>query len=275
MNKTPRVAPKSYARTRNLLLILTGFAFALLLFINVGHAGDVSITFQWDADVYQPDDEHMKWEALHIYERLDSATYVYGNVDGEPTPKASLTQSYAPAGANEESAPVTYKLDTTVPDGVQTQLYWIIRAAANCTDPADPATCSIESADSEEVGLLFDLTPVLAFDFTAVFNDTTNTIDMAWQNTDARITKWDIFTADVSGGPYTVLTTVNVADATTSYSIPEDDLFPDGQLTVKYFTMVAHAPYGVFSPNSPEVTISRDRIGPPTNVVNFKIVLTE
>ena len=270
-----KAEPRSWTITRRVLYLLTALAVSLLIFVNVSNAGEVKITFQWDADVYTTDDAHMKWEALHIYQRADGESYNYTNPDDTPNPDAHFTQSYEAVGDNEESRPTTYLHTTTVPDGAVTQLYWVIRAAARCTDPNDPTTCDIESADSEEVGMQFDLSPLAQFTFTAAYNDVNKTIDMVWQNTDVRITRWEIFTADVSGGPYTLLTTVQASAGNTSYSVPMDQLFPAGQETTKYFTMVAFAPYGVFSPNAPEAPITVDRVVPPQDVVNFQIVLTE
>lgn len=239
-----------HPKTLALLLILTVLAFGLVAYANIAQAKDVTVTFSWDTDTSGG------WEKLNFYERDEAAGYNYNQ------PIFTLPQTY---DADGNSQPVTTPITTTYPDGQKATKFWVVRAQAG----------DLESADSEEVSWTVDLTPLEPFTFTAVYNDVAKTIDMAWQITDARITRWEIYTADAAGGPYTKLTAVNNTEGMeTTYSVPEASLFPDGEKTTKYFTMVAFAPYDIFSANAAEIAITVNK-RPPSGVVNFKIILTQ
>ena len=240
---------KQYPKTTIFLIVLTFLAFCMVAYAQRAVAKDVEITFQWDAD------NSGNWEELRLFERAEQGTYDYA------TPKSTLPQTYA----NDLSQPTQMTITTDFMDGQVTTKFWVIRAAAG----------ELESADSDEVSFTVNLLPLEQFDFTAVYNEVTKTIDMAWQITDPRITRWEIYTSDTAGGPYQPLTTVNnVEGAETSYSVEEESLFPAGERTTKYFTMVAFAPYDIFSVNSPEISITINK-RPPSGVVNFKIILTK
>lgn len=240
---------KKYPKTMWLLIVLTTLAFGMVAYANIAQAKDVTIKFQWDPDTAGG------WEKINLYERAEDAAYDYTQAKG------TVDQTYV----DGNSTPTTIETVANFTDGVKSTKFWVVRAQAG----------DIESADSEEVSYTVDLTPIEQFEFTAVYNETAKSIDMAWNITDARITKWEIYTSDAAGGPYTKLTEVaNAEGVETTYSVKGDTLFPAGEKTTKYFTMVAFGPYDLFSANSPEIAITVNK-RPPSGVVNFKIILTQ
>ena len=233
------------------ILVLTLIAVGMVAFAEMSYAKDVSVTFAWDADNSPVTDT--RWDEVRLFERTGSTTYDY------TTPAGNIPQSY---DASDNSTPTTYTHSTTVPDGVLTELYWVVRASAG----------ELESADSEEVNMTVDLTPVPAPTFTAVYNETSQSIDFVWPtDADARITNWKIFTKLPADADYTELVTV---DSSGSESIPIDTLFPAGQKTTREFVMVAYAPFDIFSANSQTVEIILNRV-PPSGVINFRINLIQ
>ena len=244
---------------RRISVLLIGVVLGVFLAIGFAQAKDVTVNFSWDADVVSED--HIKWEELRLYERTESGGYDYS------LPNATIPQTYETAGdpAVEQSTPVTYTHTTTVPDGQSTTLYWTIRSAANLT------SSPMESADSEEVSMTFDLTPLTIPTSTAVFNDTSKSIDFSWPTQDPRATSWKIFNRLAGATDWMELATV---DSSGSTSIPLDTLFPAGEKTTQEFTMVAYGALGVFSPDALTTSITVNRV-PPSGVINFKIQLVE
>lgn len=234
---------------KKIFMILMAIFLSVFLCQSV-FAKDITVKMAWDAST------DGDWTKLNFYERVESGAYDY------TAPKLTLPQSY---GTDGKSTPTEVEIVSDFPDGVLTTKYWVVRASDG----------SLESVDSNEASFTADLTPLEQFAFTAVYNEVAKSIDMAWNITDARITKWQIFVSDTAGGPYQVLTSIdNKEGMETTYSVEGETLFPAGAKTTKYFTMVAFAPYDIFSANAPEVAITVNK-RPPSGVVNFKIILTQ
>lgn len=223
-----------------LFLVLTFWAVPLF-------AGDITITFQWDAD------DTGGWEQIKLFEREASGAYDYA------TPKSTVPQSY---GTDNLSTPTEMTITSNFPDGVSTTKHYVVRAASG----------TLESADSEEVSYTADLTPLPIPTYTVVYNETTQTIDFSWPtDADSRITSWKIFTKLPDDADWTELVTV---DASGSESVPIDTLFPAGERTTREFTMVAYGPFGLFSDNAATSSITVNR-RPPSGIINFRIKLVE
>lgn len=235
-----------YKTTRRVLCVMLGLMLAGLLCFTPAHAKDIEVTFQWDPDTTD------NWESILLFERVEAGAYDYN------TPAATIPQTYDAQG---NSQPVTYLHTFEAPEGNVTQFYWVVRAKAG----------ELESADSEEVNLAIDLTPIPAPTFTAAFNEVEMSIDFSWTtDLDARITSWKIFHKLPADADFTELVTV---DSSGSESVPIDTLFPDGERTTREFTMVAYGPYELFSDNGQSISITVNR-KPPSGVINFRIKLT-
>ena len=252
--------------TKKRFSIIEAFIFFTTVFLAVAiicfgggeaYGEDIRIKFIWDADVEDVEGQKLLWETLNLYQR--SAPFVDGTSTPPPydytSPAATFPQTYV----DGKSVPTEYDHVVDAAAGVITKFYWVIRSGNG----------DLESEDSDEVSLRIDLTPLQAFVFTAVYNDVANSIDFAWSTEDSRATKWRIFHSTTQGGPYEVLTTTTESGTS---SIPIDELFPKGQKTIQYFTMVSFGKYDVYSPNATEVAITIDRLI-PQNVINFRIFL--
>ena len=225
----------------------------ILFIVPLIGAEDIPVTFRWDADVQTV--ESVPWDRLLFYERVDGGQYDY------LSPIKVLPQAYVEG----KSEPVEIEMVIEYPDGEITTKYFIVQAA----------NADLKSEDSDEVSLEINLTPLSAFNFTAVYNKEEASIDFAWQREDERFTSWKIFVSQISGGPYdNVIADIpyeeGVVDKSMSMSI--DGYFPVGEETTQYFTMVGFGKYGVYSPDSSEIGITIDRRG-VDSVINFRIFL--
>lgn len=233
------------------LVFIFACIFLVLLMMVIqaksAHAYEYKITFAWDADTAS--DTSAQWEELHFYQRTNTNAYNYEEK------AATLLQTYV----NGLSTPTEKELTIDIPDGEITTFFWVLRAAAN----------GIESVDSEEVFKTFDLTPIAAFTFTAVYDAATNTIIIEWAKTDDRIILWTVYYGDSADGTFTEYMSSNDS---LSVSAPADEFFPVGKKTTKYFTVQAYAPYGVLSGQMTPVALTLNRI-PPNKIINFKIKL--
>lgn len=228
------------------LVVLAVIAFGMVAYARNAMAKDVTVTLAWDADGAGV------WEKLNFYERGEGGAYDY------TTPIYTLPQTYV----DNASTPTEAVITSTFPDGVSTTKYWVVRAAAG----------DLESADSDEVSFTVDLTPLPAPTYTAVFNETALSIDFSWPTgADARILGWRIFSRLEGQTEWELLEQV---DQSGSVSIPLGDLFPEGERTVREFTMVAYAPFDLFSPDGEVTTITVNR-RPPSGVINFRIQLVQ
>jgi len=198
------------------------------------------------------------WENLGFFYRIDDGAYDYSS------PALSLPQTYV----DDRSEPSETPLTITVPDDQESTVFLVVRSQAMVDGK------SANSEDSNEASVVINLLPLAAFDFAAVFNEVTESVDLTWPSGDDRVKEWAVYSGDASGGPWVELTRVPVGQAETSISVPAADMFPPGQRTTKYFTMVSFGAYGVFSPNAAEVSVTRD-LTKPAGVVNLKIFLTE
>ena len=262
---------KPYRKTFFLLIVLTVCAFTLLAFAHMSPAKEIQVTFAWDSNVV-PSFEDGTWEVLHLYQRVENGLYNYKDSNGHMNPNAIIPQEYIQVDDNWESRPTTYIYTTEVPDGQKTHLYWVIRAAATCTDVNDPKTCAIDSSDSEEVGLEIDLTPLPIPIYTATYNEVNKSIDFSWPiDVDSRIQYWKIFHRLKGITEWTELAQVDTSGST---SIPIGDLFPDREKTTREFTMVAYGKYDLFSQDGAITSITINRT-PPSGVINFRINLVD
>lgn len=250
-----------------LVCVLVALMFVALaaVFVSAGEsqAKDVEIKVQWDADVIELDAAtglpiNTPWQNLLFFTRVDAGGYDYD------APLFTLPQDYT----DGVSEPTVTPLTVDVPDGVASTVAVVVRSQAT-VDGKD-----LQSVDSDEASVVINLTPLAAFDFAAAFNEVTESVDLTWPSGDDRVKEWAVYSGDASGGPWVELTRVPVGQAETSISVPAADMFPPGQRTTKYFTMVSFGAYGVFSPNAAEVSVTRD-LTEPAGVVNLKIFLTE
>lgn len=224
------------------LLMMLTFFWAMPVY-----SADVTITFAWDTDASGG------WEKLLFFERDDGGVYDY------QAPVFELPQTYNAEGNSE---PVTATITSTFPDGVESTKYWVVRAMSGV----------LQSADSEEVSYLVNLTPLPLPTYTAVFNDQAMSIDFSWPtDADERISSWKIFHKLPADADWVELVTV---DDSGSESVPIDALFPGGERTTREFTMVAYGPFGLFSQNAATTSITVNR-RPPSGVINFKINLVQ
>jgi hypothetical protein len=165
----------------------------------------------------------------------------------------------------KENGPTTsIPINELFPTGAEATKYFIVYSTTQVGD--------ITSHRSEpEVNLSLNTTPLDPITFTAEFNEADQSIDFAWATDDPRVVSWGIFASATTGAPYEKI--ADVTEAGGSHAIPIDTLFPAGEKTTQYFTMVAYDALGNFSPDAPEVAITLNR-RPPSGVINFKIFLT-
>jgi len=105
-----------------------------------------------------------------------------------------------------------------VPDNAITKNYFVVQAEDFMGN---------KSGDSSEIWASYDLrvppTPVIA---AGVYNDTTQTVDLSWDQANPEIvSKWKVFNSTVSGGPYTEigeLVNDGTPEHTMSWNIPGD-----------------------------------------------------
>jgi len=235
-----------------ILLLVGAFNVQTLL------AKDIGVTLSWDANQKDPsfDGVNKPWQNLYIYDRLEGAQYDLLD------PFAVVPQSY---GEDNLSTPTEYSGTVNVPDGERTTFYFMIRSSYE----------DLFSVNSEEVTFTADLTPLPApTGFVGVFNQTSKSIDFTWDvDNSGRVINWKVYAGDTEGGPYpNELATIQAGETAPTTSIPMGDLFPEGQSTTVYFTLVAFAKFDIFSPNAGEVPITVDR-RLPAPVVNFRLVL--
>lgn len=248
------------------VLFLSLFLLAIMAVVtmaDVGEAKDIELTVKWDPDVIELDEAtglpiNTAWENLGFFYRIDDGAYDYSS------PALLLPQTYV----DDRSEPSETPLTITVPDDVVSTAYIVVRSQATVEGK------SVNSEDSNEAMIEIDLTGLAPFEFSAAYNDVTNSIDFSWAAVDPRVKQWAVYVGDQSGGPWTELTRVDYSETATSISIPSADMFPPGKMTTKWFTMVAFGAYDVFSANAPEVSVVRDGRD-PARVVNLKVFLTE
>jgi hypothetical protein len=234
---------------KRLLILFTATLFAA----SAAWAADVPVKFTWDADVEA--ETTVPWERLLFYASDESGVYDYLD------PITVLQQSYV----DGLSTPSELQTIIEFADGVESTKYFIVVAGSG----------ELKSEDSDEVSMTVDLAPLTAFTFDAVYNETAKTIDFAWTAADARVERWELYVADVDAGPFTKVAEVPFGESGQSVSVPQAEMFPDGVLTTKYFTMVSFGKYGVFSPNATTVGITVDNRKEVGGVINFKIFLTD
>lgn len=239
-------------KMKKILVVLLCVFFC---FSAIAMAKEITTKFKWDADTTaEGATEARRWENLYFYERFNETPYDF------TTPVFILPQSYV----DDISEPSMAELTTALEDGIQTTVYWVLRAEAN----------GLFSVNSDEVFRVFDLTPINAVtEFTAVYNKETNSIDMVWNNLLERVKEWKVFVSDTAGGPYEPFETVardgEVGPITASKAIEA----PENQLTQKYFVLVSYAEHDIFSEDSVEVMVEVDRrtLIPPVQGIKIEL----
>jgi len=201
----------------------------------------IPIGFLWTPNL----EPNMKQYVL--YNRVDGQAYNY-DIPMKIIPCTTLDGvCMTPEITSEKEC--TFSISLEVPDGQSVKNLFVLRAED---------TFENESGDSNEVFAIIDLTPLVDINnFTGVFNKVANTIDFVWtQEQPDRITYWELYMSEASGGPYNKIKTIESDGSSTSISssIPESMVASGKEY---FFTVVAFAKYEIFSKNSNEVLIDR------------------
>jgi len=189
-------------RMKSLLTCL----LALFLIAPLAMAKDLTIKVGWDQNT-EPD---MAQGSYVIFHRVEGQGYNYTvpiKIVAFPTIEADVPL-------------------IGVPDNAVTKNYLVVRA--------EDATQN-QSGDSNEIWISFDSrVPPIPIITAGVYNDVTNTVDLTWdQENSELVTRWKLFKATVSGGPYIEVAEIENTGSpenTISWSIPNDGIY--------YFTMV-------------------------------------
>ena len=189
-------------RMKSLLTCL----LALFLIAPLAMAKDLTIKVGWDQNT-EPD---MAQGSYVIFHRVEGQDYNYTvpiKIVAFPTIEADVPL-------------------IGVPDNAVTKNYLVVRA--------EDATQN-QSGDSNEIWISFDSrVPPIPIITAGVYNDVTNTVDLTWdQENSELVTRWKLFKATVSGGPYIEVAEIENTGSpenTISWSIPNDGIY--------YFTMV-------------------------------------
>lgn len=208
--------------------------------ILVAPAMAAQVTVTWDHNEPRP-------EGYRVFQRLEDAAYDYTAPAWQgPENIATITYDDPIAATPASPADITGTWDQAASEITVTWSqpaasasrtdYWIVRAYEG----------EAESADSEEVNL-------------------TKTVV-------TQITRWDIFFSETEGGPWTPLYSLDAGAGANTITTPLTIVRP-GETKTVYFTVVAFAGDGQFSPDAPGVAVTVDRPGPqPPSGVTVKFV---
>jgi len=225
--------------------IMTSLVVLLMVSCPMVFAGQVDLTFEWDPNT-EPD--MAKYE---LFQRIAGGAYDYAN------PKKTVNCQVQATGC----LPTTVDHTITAPDGVATTYQFVAKAVD---------TAGMRSGDSNEVEFVADFAPIIAAkNLTAVYNDTTKTLDFTWGQDDiARVSKWILYKSLTQGGPTydPVVEIQNVGGPVFSTSVNID--YTPG--TTLYFVMVTYSKFNVYSPNTSEVKVRF--VG---NVYNLKVKIKQ
>lgn len=230
------------------------FSFGVL---SKAFAGQV--TLAWDANSPNPD-------GYLMFQRDNDAqpTYIYTspvivngvtNAQGD-IPPAVTQMTITGLGVNGKD--ITY--------------YYVVRAFL------DKQSGREQSGDSNEVFIQFDYRlPTIAANLVVTYDESSGNITAVWEQSSPDIVdNWKIYTSDVSGGPYTLLDTVQntgQAQPTTTKSVS----VPDGTKKTIYFVVVTFRSDTLYSANSAEASVVVDKrtVEPPVlRVVQVTIPVT-
>lgn len=222
--------------------------FAVLILTNGAFAQEVTTKLAWDADT-QPSNM-LPWDKVFIYGRQGSGAYDYTK------PLATVAQTYV----NGKSQPIIVTVKSIVPEQEKTTLYFVARSGNG----------DKRSVDSVEVSRVADTTtlnPVTTF--TATHNRQTDMIDLAWSNENPRVKEWAVFVKDTIDGTWVEFDRIKRTDQGATITSSKSIVAPEGEETVKYFTVVSYAE-DMFSVNSMEARVFVDRRA-PLPPMGFKI----
>jgi len=228
---------------KKLLMIL----LVMLFIVPSVMAKEVTLTFAWDANS-EPD-----MASYALFHRTEGQQYDYSN---PLDPNCTIVDGFCYIDPVAKTCEFEYSFDSS--DGEITTHYFVARAKD---------TEGKWSGDSNEVSQTFDFAPIGASTITAaVWNETTNTIDIAFTQADSeRVEKWELFMSNTSGSGYNKVDTI-VKEGTgdtfsASWQIPSDGDY--------YFTLVSFTPEGMFSNNSNEMYVQVKTH--PSPIKDFKI----
>ena len=178
---------------------------ALFLIAPIAMAKDATIKVGWDQNT-EPDMVQGKYLIFH---RVEGQGYNY-----------TVPVKVVPFPIIEADVPLM-----GIPDNAVTKNYLVVRA--------EDATQN-QSGDSREVWISFDSrVPPVPVITAGVYNEVADTVDLTWDQTNSElVTKWKLFMATVSGGPYAEIAEMvnSTPDNTISWAIPGDGTY--------YFTIV-------------------------------------
>lgn len=179
--------------------VILAVILAVALIAQPVMAKDITLQFEWDANV-EPDMDH--YEAFH---RVEGQGYNY-TVPIKTVPHPTTTTNIEFKG---------------VPDNAVTKNYVVLQAVD---------TSGNHSGDSNEVWASIDLrVPPVSVIAAGVYNDTTETVDLAWvQASPDLVSRWKVYNATTSGGPYAEigeLVNDGSPDHTMSWAIPGDGTY--------------------------------------------------
>ncbi len=230
--------------------IALAVSFLFLTFASAVIAGETTITFEWDLHNQSDQVDHFE-----LYESDQS---------GGPWPTDNIVVDDIAPGTR-----ITVDYQSTKPDGVATQSYFILKAVAVGTDSVQR-----RSGPSNEVDFLYDYAPIVAPEnFAALVNG--DDIEFSWTQGDiARVAKWQLFSSETSGQDYTMLSEIEyTGQPGPQYGTVETMTVAEGEVKTFYFVLVSFNSFGVFSQNSTEVSVTIDK-STPEPVYNFRIRVT-
>jgi hypothetical protein len=197
-------------------------------------AADKTLTFEWEQ------------LAEDLPENGGSLTHwiLYSSPDGN----LPLDQWNAEGQVDYTSQSATYTGDftITVPDGVETEMWFRMKAYGTTTEGA------VESDFSEPAipaPITIDFKPPAAPVATAAYNNQTKIVTLSWTQdpADTDVTVHRVYKSATAGGPYE-----DLGNQTSPFAYT---VAPADSGKWLYFVVVAHDDDGNFSPNSNEVAV--------------------
>ena len=234
----------------------------LILTSTIVYAFNDTITFGWSHD--NPRD----LAGFKLHYSTTSGSYIDTDIVDIPLTEGNLNVDCEP-----DEGEYCYKLNNfPIPDTGLTTYYFVMTAYD---------TEGYDSEYSNEVNKEYDFEiPPAVSDLSISYDKTTSFLSFSWtydSNWLDRITKWTLWEADLSGGPYTKVVDIQYdPNASQPYTTNVEIVVPDGHKITKYYVLVTHRGSlnnYVFSSNSNEVSATIDKM-PPNAPFVFKIKIS-
>lgn len=226
---------------------------ASLLFSSQCYSVDIPLTFQWDADIGG------NWKEIHFYVRENDEAYDFN------VPDETILQEYV----NGASQPIELNRVWTFPDGQETTLHWIAKAADEKGNLSE---------QSNEVSYTLNLVPLKVLSLNVQFEAEQQLLKISWTAIDNRAKRFRIYYSENKDGPYDKQLALVNNDGVLEqqFEYPIKDIFPEDALSIRYFIIKSFGDYGLEGNDSEPIRIEIDRRSPQTvePVYNLKIKLT-